>query len=674
MAAPAPSEFQDALPAGTRLGEFEVHKVVGVGGFGIVYRAYDHALQRIVALKEYLPGALAGRGEGHLVSIRSTAHAETFGVGLRSFVNEARLLAQFDHPALLKVYRFWEGNGTAYMVMPFYEGVTLHGTRRGMPRPPPEAWMRAMLEPVLGALDVMHREQVFHRDVAPDNIILRPEAGPVLLDFGAARRVIGDRTQMLTAILKPNYAPIEQYSESSQLRQGPWTDLYALGAVVYYCATGKPPMPAATRALHDELVPLPDLARRGEVPWSEAFAQVWQSTLAVRPTLRPQSVAALRELLAAAPVAPPPAPSAQDQLPTVAIPGGLAVSRPSGFTDAAAGAAAARALQATQAASILSPQAFPATVQGVGTLAAQAGGVAQTVPPTGVAPSVQAQPAATQMPQPTMPTTVPVRRVKYRRLRGRAAGGPAGAGEPASAGVSRGWAWVLLVAAPVAFAGVLWWSTMARPGAGPGGAVPGAAAGAVVPATLTPAPTGVAPVAAPPAAAASEPQPVEGRMAAEPGAAALSPATAAAPPDAASGAGLPSLQASASEPVAAMDAPLVVVPDAALAAATAGAAATAAASQAVAVRRPPVRPRPVNDGALLPSPNPPAPQAVPVQAVVTEPPAAVLPKPQSPRATCGSRVFVALYRCMERQCSRRELASHPECVEWRRFEENRGRR
>jgi hypothetical protein len=672
MAAPAPSEFQDALPAGTRLGEFEVHKVVGVGGFGIVYRAYDHALQRIVALKEYLPGALAGRGEGYLVSIRSTAHAETFGVGMRSFVNEARLLAQFDHPALLKVYRFWEGNGTAYMVMPFYEGVTLHGTRRGMARPPPEAWMRAMLDPVLGALDVMHREQVFHRDVAPDNIILRPEAGPVLLDFGAARRVIGDRTQMLTAILKPNYAPIEQYAESSQLRQGPWTDLYALGAVVYYCATGKPPMPAATRALHDELVPLPDLVRRGEVPWSEAFAQIWQSTLAVRPTLRPQSVAALRELLAAAPVAPPPASSAQDQLPTVAIPGGLAVSRPSGFSDAAAGAAAARALQATQAASILSPQAFPATVQAVGTLAAQAGGGAQTVPPTGVAPSAPAQPAVTQMPQPTMPTTVPVRRGKYRRLRGRGAAGPAGAGdETASSGISRGWAWVLLVAAPVAFAGVLWWSTVARPGAAPGGAVPGGAAGTAAPAAAAQG-TGAALVAAPPAGAASDPQLEDGRPAAEPGAAVLAPATAAAPPDAASGAGLPSLQASASEPVAALDAPLVVVPDAALGAAPAGAAAPAAASQAAAVRRPLVRPRPVNDGALLP--NPPAPQAVPVQAMVTEPPAAVPPKPQSPRATCGSRVFVALYRCMERQCSRRELASHPECVEWRRFEENRGRR
>ena len=108
MADPSPPEHHDALPAGTRLGEFEIQAVVGVGGFGIVYRAHDHALQRTVALKEYLPVALAGRGpgQGQRVSIRSSAHAETFGVGLRSSVNEARLLAQFDHPALLKLYRF----------------------------------------------------------------------------------------------------------------------------------------------------------------------------------------------------------------------------------------------------------------------------------------------------------------------------------------------------------------------------------------------------------------------------------------------------------------------------------------------------------------------------------------------------------------------------------------
>lgn len=314
MADPSPPEHHDALPAGTRLGEFEIHEVVCVGGFGIVYRAHD-ALQCTVALKEYLPAALAarGRGRGRQVSLRSSAHAETFGVGLRYFVNEARLLALFDHPALLQVYRFWEDNGTAYMVMPFYAGSTLHASRRAMAGPPAEAWMRAVLAPLLSALELLHRSHVFHRNIAPDNIILRPDGIPVLLDLGAARRVISDRKQTLTAMPKPSFAPIELCAESTQFKQGPWTDLYALGAVVYFCATGRPPAPASVRVLHDDLVPLPHLVRQGLLPWSERMAEAWQATLSTKPGDRPQSVAGLRLLLE-------PARAASDLLPAVAAP------------------------------------------------------------------------------------------------------------------------------------------------------------------------------------------------------------------------------------------------------------------------------------------------------------------------------------------------------------------
>ena len=205
--------------------------MLGVGGFGIVYLAQDHSLEREVALKEYMPASLAARGAGPQITIRSSAFAETYAIGLRSFINEARLLARFDHPSLVKVYRFWEDNATAYMVMPFLQGTTLRDTRRGMPHPPDEAWIKSVITPILSALELLHREGVYHRDIAPDNILLPRDGPPVLLDFGAARRVISDRTQSLTAILKPSYAPIEQYAEMTQLRQGPWTDLYALGAV-----------------------------------------------------------------------------------------------------------------------------------------------------------------------------------------------------------------------------------------------------------------------------------------------------------------------------------------------------------------------------------------------------------------------------------------------------------
>jgi hypothetical protein len=297
----------DALPAGTRLGEFEIQRVLGIGGFGVVYLAFDHALERQVAIKEYMPAALASRGVGADIVVRSAAHAETFNLGLRSFINEARLLARFDHPSLVKVYRFWEAHGTAYMVMPYYRGLTLQQVRRDMSAPPDEAWLRRLLNPLLGALDCLHRENVFHRDVAPDNILLLddetgPGQGPpVLLDLGAARHVIGDRTQTLTAIVKPSFAPIEQYAETVQLRQGPWTDLYALAAVVHFCITGRPPMPATVRTVHDELPSLNEmtagLASGFDRQYSESFVHAIDHALAVRPQDRPDSVAAWREEL-----------------------------------------------------------------------------------------------------------------------------------------------------------------------------------------------------------------------------------------------------------------------------------------------------------------------------------------------------------------------------------------
>lgn len=292
---PLPAHPSDALPAGARLAEFEVRRVLGAGGFGIVYLAWDHALEREVALKEYLPITLAGRSPSGRVTIRAASHEETFALGLRSFVNEARLLARFDHPSLVKVYRFWEDNGTAYMAMPMYHGRTLRQVRQAMAAGSPgEAWCRALIDPMLGALERMHREDVYHRDIAPDNILLTDENHAVLLDFGAARRVIGDRTHALTAILKPHFAPIEQYADVSSMRQGPWTDLYGLGATLYYLLTGQPPLPAAARALHDELPPLVRLQPSGCSPH---FLQAIDWAMAVRPQERPQSVVIWRDVI-----------------------------------------------------------------------------------------------------------------------------------------------------------------------------------------------------------------------------------------------------------------------------------------------------------------------------------------------------------------------------------------
>ena len=293
--APTPRVYDaNALPVGTRLGEFELLSLLGVGGFGIVYLAFDHALEREVAVKEYMPASLAGRTETMHVSLRSQSDAETFALGLRSFVNEARLLARFDHPSLLKVLRFWEANGTAYMAMPVMRGRTLKELRTELGRAPDEGTLRSMLEALLGALERLHGEGVYHRDIAPDNIQVEPDGKPVLLDFGAARRVLSDKTQTLTAILKPAYAPIEQYAETGSVKQGPWTDFYALGATLHYVLLGKPPPPATARAVFDESSAL---AGQGLPGYSIAFLQMVDWMLAPRPNDRPQNVAELRQVL-----------------------------------------------------------------------------------------------------------------------------------------------------------------------------------------------------------------------------------------------------------------------------------------------------------------------------------------------------------------------------------------
>jgi serine/threonine protein kinase len=297
-AAPAGPAIQamghNALEVGTKIGEFEVTGLVGEGGFGIVYLAYDHSLERQVAIKEYMPSELAQRADDGSVIVRSQRHAETFGAGMRSFINEARLLAQFDHPSLLKVYRFWEANGTAYMVMPFYEGVTLKGTLKDLDDAPGESWLKSLLAQLLDALEIIHSRQCYHRDIAPDNILILPDETPLLLDFGAARRVIGDMTQALTVILKPGYAPIEQYAEVPNMKQGPWTDLYALASVVYFAIEGKAPVPAVARVMSDPLVPL---AQSAAGRYSDTFLRAVDRALSVRPDDRPQNIAEFRQLL-----------------------------------------------------------------------------------------------------------------------------------------------------------------------------------------------------------------------------------------------------------------------------------------------------------------------------------------------------------------------------------------
>lgn len=283
----------NCLASGVQVGEYRLQGVVGEGGFGIVYRARDLSLDRIVAIKEYMPSTLAGRMSSNQIHVRSQ-HKGAFDAGLRSFINEARLLAKFSHPALVHVYRFFEENGTAYMVMRYYEGQTFRAFLAEQENGMNERWLCAMLSPILDVLEMLHAADCFHRDIAPDNVFLQASGMPVLLDFGAARRIIGDMTQALTMVLKPGFAPIEQYADDGGMPQGAWTDIYQLGAMLYLAITGKVPTTSVARMISDPI----QLLTPAEYPgYSAQFLQGVHRALAVKPSDRPQSIAELKTIL-----------------------------------------------------------------------------------------------------------------------------------------------------------------------------------------------------------------------------------------------------------------------------------------------------------------------------------------------------------------------------------------
>ncbi len=286
----------DALPIGTVLGDFAITGLIGEGGFGIVYLAYEATLDRTVAIKEYLPVTIAARTAELTVAVRSHGNRDAYTAGLQSFLREARMQARFSHPAMLEVYRVWEQHGTAYMAMRYYPGDTLRNLRKAATSSHvfDETAIQRVMMPVFDALGELHSQSVLHRDVSPDNILIMPTGQPVLLDFGAARNVVAGAAQSLTTVLKPGYAPIEQYADDGTMEQGPWTDVYGLGAVLYFLAMGTPPPQAVTRLMGGSLHAFEESA---SALYSPTFIDAVKRALAVRPEARLQSVDALREAL-----------------------------------------------------------------------------------------------------------------------------------------------------------------------------------------------------------------------------------------------------------------------------------------------------------------------------------------------------------------------------------------
>ncbi len=307
-----PQESRLALPVGTSLQEYTVEWTLGIGGFGITYLAMDTNLEAEVAVKEYFPSDMCARDADGQVRIKTPDEEEAFKEGLDKFLKECRTLANFKHANVVRVSRFFQANNTAYMVMEYESGESFKdwlAKRKTIDEP----MLLKMILPLLDGLDVVHKAGFLHRDIKPANIYVRQDDNMVLLDFGAARHAVGTRSRSLTTIVTPGYAPFEQYH--SHGKQGPWTDLYAFGGMLYWVITGAKPVEAPARIKTDGMVPA---VKAGAGRYSPSFLAAVDWALIPDETKRPQSVSEFKNALTApVPVVVPTAPAAPPVTKTV---------------------------------------------------------------------------------------------------------------------------------------------------------------------------------------------------------------------------------------------------------------------------------------------------------------------------------------------------------------------
>ena len=287
------------LRRGARLQEYVIEKVLGQGGFGITYRVVDN-LDRKLAIKEYFPAEVYRDARTEHVRANGASAQEAFAQGLRRFLGEAAILAQLKHPNIIGVLRYFEANGTAYLVMDYERGETLAellaNKRQGLDC----REIQRIFLPLLEGVSAIHAKGLAHLDIKPENIFLREDGTPVLIDFGGARKVTdSDGRTLSSMVFMDGYSPIEQYTTKAY--QGSWSDIYALGATIYHCMFGKPPVGAQERSLgkeEDDCDPLIPAAQRGAERYPPAMLEAVDHALVLSRKGRLASTEKMRALLA----------------------------------------------------------------------------------------------------------------------------------------------------------------------------------------------------------------------------------------------------------------------------------------------------------------------------------------------------------------------------------------
>lgn len=287
-------QTETVLPVGTRIDQYVITGLLGRGGFGITYLINDEMLNKEFALKEFFPEDLVRR-EGNGLRFLARANSEAdYRWGLKKFFDEARLLAQFNHPNIIGVRRVFELNETAYMVLDLVRGMTFEKWLRGLDSQPTQDELDLVAGPLLSALELVHENRTWHLDISPENIMVRSADGaPILLDFGASRFEIKQHSQLVSALVfKSGYSAPEQYTSNAD-RYGAWTDIYAFAATLYRAVTGERPTEATSRQLSDDLKP----AVKASGPYRRSFLEAIDAALKLPPGARPQSIREWRPML-----------------------------------------------------------------------------------------------------------------------------------------------------------------------------------------------------------------------------------------------------------------------------------------------------------------------------------------------------------------------------------------